>query len=355
MHAVAGTARSILDFFTTANFQKAFERLVCLPTDPRYRLCLFIDGLDEYSTDVNSGSLPETERENLARCLVNWATNDHVKILASSRPYSEFSETFAEDQRVHLHLLTHDDMINFGRRLFETHRVFQFPGVKERYKSLVAKVVGASDGVFLWTGLAIQRMLASLARRDSFKSLEKQLETAPRDLNVLYEKMFLAIDDHERHEAMKLMLLVSEERKSLGDLSHPRGVNAMAITWLESLENPEFPANQPFSQYTEKEIQENRQLVHSRVSGYTQGLLEVVTHKLAHNPYQSSMYLQHTVRFFHKSAMEYVAASRLAEEVRSSSPQLFNLEFYTRLSLAELHFGSRHDWDFLGQSFRRYP
>lgn len=333
-------------FFTTASFQKAFERLLSLPADPRYRLCLFIDGLDEYGADASSGSLPETQREDLAQSLFDWASNDHIKILASSRPYPEFSGTFAEDQRVHLHLLTYDDMIEFGYHLFEKHRVFRFPGVKERYQDLVQKVVSASGGVFLWTGLTIQRLLASLARRDSFESLEKQLEATPRDLHVLYERMFSEIDEQDRHEAMKMMLLVSEEWKYLGKYSHPRGINAMAISWLESLEDPEFPANQPFIVYTEDEIEEKRQFADYKVNGYTKGLLEVISHAPKRNDdgsWPSSSYLRHTVQFFHKTAQEYVAASSLAKEVLSSSPSLFSLEFYTRLSLAELHFGSLRD------------
>lgn len=343
-------------FFTTAGIQKAFERLLMLPADPRYRLCLFIDGLDEFGADGTSGSLPETQREDLAQSLVGWASNDHVKVLASSRPHPEFTETFAEDQRVHLHQLTYDDMIEFGEHLFERHRVFGFPGVKERYHSLVEKVVRASDGVFLWTGLTTQKMLASLARRDSFESVEKQLKVTPRDLNLLYEKMFSAIDENERRVAMKMMLLVSEEGKYLGELSHPRGVNAMAISWLESLEDPEFPANQPFKVYTDSEIEEKRQFAEARVNGYTRGLLEVITYMPEsedHHPPPS--YLRHTVQFFHRTALDYVAASSLAQDILSSSPKLFNLEFYIRLSLTELHFGSLHQWVGTSLAFLRYP
>lgn len=344
-------------FFTTASFQKAFERLLRLPSDPRFRLCLFIDGLDEYGADVNSGSTSETQREDLAQILVDSARSDHTKVLASSRPHPEFIHTFGDYQRVHLHHMTHDDMIEFGRHLFEKHRTFGFPGVKERYKDLVEKVVGASDGVFLWTGLVIRRLLASLARRDSFESLEKQLEATPRELTALYEEMFLTIDEHDRHEAMKMMLLVSEERKHLGKLSHPRGINAMAISWLESLEDPEFPANQPFKRYTENEIKEKRQFAEARVDGYTRGLLEVITYIPESDDYlyPQPSHQRHTVQFFHRSALDYVSASPLARDVLSSSPKLFNLEFYTRLSLTELHFGSLREKDEPPWAFKRYP
>lgn len=352
-------------FFTTASFQRAFERFLNLPVDPRYRICLFIDGLDEYGADIQSGSLPETQREDLAQSLVDWSSNDRVKLLISSRPHSEFMDTFAEDQRIHLHQLTLNDMIKFGCRLFEKHRVFRFPGVKEHYRSLVERVAHTSSGVFLWTGLTIQRLLASLARRDSFESLDRQLAATPRDLSVLYEKMFLEIDENDRKEAMKMMLLVSEERKYYpGFLSHPGGINALAISWLDSLENLDCPANQPFLVYSEAHVEERRQLAESRVNGYTRGLLEITSSITPGNknweypplPY----YMRHTVQFFHRTALEYVANSSLAHEVRSSSPTLFNLDFYTRLSLAELHFTSpsqeelEHDWPST-HSFPRYP
>lgn len=346
-------------FFTAAGIQKAFELLLILPADPRYRLCLFIDGLDEFGADVTSGSLPETQREDLAQSLVRWASNDYAKVLVSSRPYPEFTETFAIDQRVHLHQLTYDDMIEFGHHLFQRHRVFGFPGVRERYHSLIEKVVRASDGVFLWTGLTTQKMLACLARHDSFESVEKQLEATPRDLNLLYEKMFLAIDEQERRVAMKMMLLVSEERNYLGKLSHPRGVNALAISWLESLEDPDFPANQPFMLYNDTEIEEKRQFAEARVNGYTKGLLEVITFIPEYSS-PTPPHMRNTVQFFHRTARDYISASPLARDVLSSSPNLFNLEYYTRLSLAELHFGSLAEQvgsmtERLSLPFQRYP
>lgn len=345
-------------FFTTASFQKAFKRLLSLPAHPEYRICLFIDGLDEFGADICSGSLPETERENLAQSLVHWTSDDHTKVLASSRPHPEFIDTFVEDQRVHLHQLTHEDMVEFGRHLFERHRVFGFAGVKERYQDLVEKVVHASGGVFLWTGLTIQQLLASLTRHDSFESLERQLRATPRELSALYEEMLLAINEVDRQVAIKMMLLVSEERKHLGDLSHIGGVNAMAIGWLESLEDQDFPINEPFVVYTEHEIEEQRNFADSRVNGYTRGLLEVITHiPQTENHHPKPSYLRHTVQFFHRTALEYVASRSLTLDVLSSSPNLFNLEFYTRLSLAELHFGSIYgEGEYIGsRRFDRYP
>lgn len=346
---------SLSDLTTSSHYPQAFDRLLLLPADPRYRICLFIDGLDEYDADGTFGSLPETKREVLAERLVRWTRNEGVKILASSRPYPEFISTFAEDQRIHLHRLTYDDMVRFGHRLFERHRTFGFPGVKKGYQSLVEGVAHASDGVFLWTGLTIQRMLVSLTRVDSFDTLKNQLNDTPRDLNALYDKMFSAIDQHGRCVAMKMMLLVSEEQKYLGRLSHPRGVNAMAISWLDLLENPQFPANQPFLVYNDDGIEEKRRFADSRVNGYTGGLLEVITHlPETSNHFSWPPYLRHTVQFFHRTALEHVAASSFAQEVRSSSPNLFDLEFYVRLSLAELHFGSLHKTVGGMQPFERY-
>lgn len=342
-------------FFTTASFQEAFNRLLNLPADPRYRLCLFIDGLDEYGADMTSESLPETQREDLAESLADWASNDQVKILVSSRPYLEFSYAFPQDQRVHLHQLTHHDMIQFGRHLFEKSRVLELPGVKKRYQNLVEKVVRASEGVFLWTGLTIQGLITSLKKRDSFESLERQLETTPRGLKKLYHTMLSAIEDHEKVMAIKMMLLVSEERKYLGELSHPRGVNAMAISWLESLEQPEFPTNQPFETYTEDEVEERKRFAEDRVNGYTRGLLEVVTHIPSGDHFFEvlSPFQRHTVQFFHRTALEYVAESDLARNASSSST-MFNLKFYTRLSLTEFHFGSLQGWGGQSYHFKRY-
>ncbi|KAK1999303.1 hypothetical protein LX36DRAFT_748456 [Colletotrichum falcatum] len=306
--------------FAASGFKSAFERLLRLPPDPAYRLCIFIDGLDEYGADPISGELPEAQREELADFLSRWSSQDHVKILASSRPHEEFLVTFPEDKRVHLHRLTFSDMVKFGNHLFERHRVFRTHGVQEYYKPLVERVAEASDGVFLWTGLTIQRLLRSVSRRDKLDALEKQLDETPPQLDKLYEKMFASIDKPGQVRAMKMMLLVAQERKCLGELSHPGGVNAMAIDWLDDLENPNFPANQPFELWEEDEVEDRRRFAVSQVDGYTNGLLEVVSdmHK--------TPYLRHTVKFFHRTASDYVCSSSLARQILSSSPELFTLE-----------------------------
>ncbi|KAK1958564.1 hypothetical protein LY78DRAFT_697091 [Colletotrichum sublineola] len=233
--------------FAASGFKSAFERLLRLPSDPAYRLCIFIDGLDEYGADPTSGELPESQREELADSLSQWSSQDNVKILVSSRPHEEFLVTFPENKRVHLHHLTFSDMIKFGNHLFERDRVFRNHEVQKYYKSLVERVAKASDGVFLWTGLTFQRLLRSIRRRDKLDALEKELEETPPELDKVYEKMFTSIDAPGRIRAMKMMLLVAQERKCLGGLSHDRGINAMAIDWLHDLENPHFPANQPFT------------------------------------------------------------------------------------------------------------
>ncbi|KAK2030510.1 hypothetical protein LX32DRAFT_320694 [Colletotrichum zoysiae] len=351
--------------FAASGFKSAFGRLLRLPSDPAYRLCIFIDGLDEYGADPLSGELPESQREELAGFLSQWSSQGNVKILVSSRPHEEFLVTFPEDKRIHLHHLTLSDMIKFGNHLFERHRVFKTHGVQEYYRPLVERVAKASDGVFLWTGLTIQSLLRSVSRRDKLEALEKQLDETPSELHKLYDKMFQSIDGLDQDRAMKMMLLVAQEQKCLGKLSHPRGINAMAIYWLDDLEDPDFPANQPFTLWDDAKIEDQRQFAVSQVDGYTKGLLEVVSHKPdMFGPYPEPPHMRHTVKFFHRTASDYVCSSSLARQVLSSSPKLFTLEYYIRLALAELHFGSLRNPDIPRRKriifgrwpqFERYP
>jgi len=68
--------------WTTAILQSAFEKLIELAT-PR-RLCLFIDGLDEYEGDHTA----------IARLLTKIGEHEHVKICISSRPLLQFEKVF---------------------------------------------------------------------------------------------------------------------------------------------------------------------------------------------------------------------------------------------------------------------
>jgi hypothetical protein len=315
--------------FRPGDFEKAFEILISTsPPSSDYRICLFIDGLDEYvGDDINS-----LEHQKLADNLNKWASHDNIKILASSRPDRAFEETFSDDLRIRLHKLTAQDIAVIGYVMFKKHRSFKnHAEVRSRYKELVAKVVELSQGVILWARMAICTLLNAIGRDTPIDKAVKKLETAKGDINKLYEGMFKSISPDDLDEACKLLLLYAEN-KALDDL------NALSIKWLGEMEDSDFPTKCEIRPYTDEEIKRGHLTAERQLADLTMGLLEVVDEPL-YSSKQKDPYFGKRIVFFHRTARDFVRSSEMMRKFSAKLPNITE-NTYKRLILTELWFAN---------------
>jgi hypothetical protein len=315
--------------FRPGDFEKAFEILVSTsPPSFDYRICLFIDGLDEYvGDDINS-----LEHQKLADNLNKWASHDNIKILASSRADRAFEETFSDDLRIRLHKLTTQDITVIGYAMFEKHKTFKNNAeVRSRYKELVAKVVELSQGVILWARMAICTLLNAIGRDTPIDKAVKKLWTAKGDINKLYEEMFKSISPDDLDEACKLLLLYAENK----------GVhlNALSIKWLDEMEDSDFPAKCEIRPYTDEEISRGHLMAERQLADLTMGLLEVVDEPL-YSSKQKDPYFGKQIVFFHRTARDFVRSSEMIRQFSAKLPDFTKKDTYSRLLLAELWFAN---------------
>jgi hypothetical protein len=329
-------AKRFLDelFFEPPSIRKAFEDLMTKPPLPGYRFCLFINGLDEYGGD----DVHEKEHRLLADSLSVWAGQDDIKILASSRPYRQFEDTFSDELRIRLHEFTRFDIVIAGRAMFENDRCFKKrPEIRDCYADLVEKVADASDGVFLWATLAVRALLNAAGLYDPIDSLEQQLQWIPREFNKLYEKLFLSIEDVDRATAFKMLLLVAKCPPLIAPL------NALSITWLRDLDKPEFPTKCKIKPYTNEKIQQRHLQARHQIDGFTKGLLEIKT----------SLEVDQAHPFFQERVTvgDFVEQSRAIRDFATRSPDFTDISTYVRLLLAKLYFARTEDifslWKYL--------
>jgi hypothetical protein len=314
--------------FRPGDFEKAFEILVSTSTPSSdYRICLFIDGLDEYvGDDINS-----LEHQRLADNLNNWASQDNIKILASSRPDRVFEETFSDDFRIRLHKLTTQDIAVIGYVMFEKHKSFKnHAEVRSRYKELVAKVVELSQGVILWARMAICTLLNAIGRDTPIDKAVKKLETAKGDINKLYDGMFKSISPDDLDEACKLLLLYAENKGY--------DLNALSIKWLDEMEDSDFPAKCEIRPYTDEEIKRGHLMAERQLADLTMGLLEVVDEPL-YSSEQKDPYFGKRIVFFHRTARDFVRSSEMMRKFSAKLPNLTK-NTYKRLILTELWFAN---------------
>jgi hypothetical protein len=274
-------------FFRPEDFGKGLQRLISKSPDPGYRFCFFIDGLDEYGEDGTD----RLDHEKLAESLELWANKDDIKILVSSRPHSEFQAFFSDDLRIKLHDLTKPDISRFRRKMFENDK--NFSRMQDCYKGLVDKVIEYSDGVFLRARLAIRSLLIAVGRCEAIDSLEKQLDNIPKDINDLYEKLLAPVSPGDRVKTFKMLLLADM-------CSSWPGLTAVTVTWIDKLDDPNFPTSYNLQPYTHDEIKERQLTAKLQLDYYPKGLLEIYRQD------GESLMFRERVHFFHRTLRDFV-------------------------------------------------
>ncbi|KAK7704629.1 hypothetical protein SLS64_008393 [Diaporthe eres] len=173
--------------------------------DPKFKLCLFIDGLDEYQGD-------HTE---IVQVIQTIASHDHLKICASSRPWLDFLDAFdSSPWKLYVHDLTQQDMYHFVRDTLAENS--QFKRLLSSHRSaateLIVEITKRSQGVFLWTFLVVQSLSRGLRNEDHISDLHRRVQDLPTDLSEYFDLMLASIEDMYRKRVSRLFLTLSLAR-----------------------------------------------------------------------------------------------------------------------------------------------
>lgn len=309
------------DIIRPADIQKAITKLMRLTNEDdgeKYRICLFIDGLDELEGDC-------VDHCELAMQLQEWSTNDRVKICVSSRPHTEFLDVFSEQYRIHLHQLTTEDIAIFGRKMFESMPPQHFQRVEDLYERLVSQVVFKSEGVFLWARLAVRSLILEVYRHASNDSLLDRVDGLQPGLISLYDGMLASMDSRDRVRAHQVLYHVL-----LNPFKEP--LNALSLDWLDKLETPGEP---PVGKtYTTAEVAERTERIRRELDGLTNGILEIVP--IDGYGKDFGRFFQHRVQFFHRSVKEYLNNPERKKALAAAVPNLNKpAKTFTMIRLAE--------------------
>jgi len=159
---------------------------------PAVKVCLFIDGLDEYEGDV----------PDLLKLLLATAS-ENFKMIVSSRPIPSCITALKNYPHLRLEFLTRSDIL-----LYTEQSLLPHPNAKHLLQEnttavtrLVQEVANRSDGVFLWVTLVVKLLLKALDKNDSTGELRELLDTLPRDLELLYKHMMDRMTEPHRKDA----------------------------------------------------------------------------------------------------------------------------------------------------------
>jgi hypothetical protein len=177
------------------------------------RLCIFIDGLDEF---VGSG---QHDYRTLVDILDTWVqgSHDNLKLCVSSREENVFMNRYEEHQRLRLHEMTWYDLRKY------TQANLSHLQDKALLKKLCFEVPNKAQGIFLWCTLVVQTLrreievdphnsLAGSPLREF--SIMKLLDEMPADLEEIFRYILNRLSKQKKRSLYQTLSMVKVSAES---------------------------------------------------------------------------------------------------------------------------------------------
>ena len=175
--------------WTVRRLRTTFQTVI-RQIETTYRICIFIDGLDEINGD------PDAAIEEITNM-----TSSGVKICLSSRPERSFNDAFDSCAKLRLQDLTkHDIRVYVADKLEPWLRTEPEDEVSRMLNDIAHK----AQGVFLWVDLVVKALIKGLKNDDSLEQLQMRVASTPSDIEAVYSKMLSKIDEVHRKEAAQI-------------------------------------------------------------------------------------------------------------------------------------------------------
>ncbi|KAM0724322.1 hypothetical protein Q7P37_000204 [Cladosporium fusiforme] len=229
------------------------------------RICFFIDGLDEVE--------PERCHVKIAKNILKLSTYENVKVIASSRPWSDFEDAFQTPGKVlTLEKVNRLSIVNYVRAEMnandrgQTFSLVNWECLQEQWDRLrshhtherahvfVERLVTRADGVFLWIQLIMDALCKHLAWRCPITVLEGYVDSFPSELEHYFREMiFKRIHSSLISETAMALLIALQGHAPLSSF-------ALLCEYSDSgsscLIDPDFVSNVPCSTCTLAELKD---------------------------------------------------------------------------------------------------
>ncbi|KAI1089173.1 hypothetical protein F5B19DRAFT_495704 [Rostrohypoxylon terebratum] len=308
-----GISSEIFDWsYLSAMFTKVLQYL------QDSKVCLFLDGLDEYRmverrktyTEEELDLIYDGENEDEAWGRSSWITDGHreiarfmrhlgtshgVKICLSSRELNVFEDEFRDFPRIRVHEHTTESIIQYCQ-----NNLTRAAPDLDNLTNFISSITEKSCGVFLWVRIVVGMLVDGYTDGDSEDELWQILNSLPRRLggdDGLYMRMMQMVKREYLPESKRLFQLVSSK------LDHP-DLDIITLFFAEQwyLENGE----QELKAKTEKlqpktwdELQPRWKALERRLKSRCGGLLEGTKE----------------VRFMHQTAKEFISRQYLQKKI----------------------------------------
>ncbi|KAJ3469555.1 hypothetical protein MRS44_003620 [Fusarium solani] len=172
------------------------------------RLCLFIDGLDEYLGNCQDG----------ISFIKRLAAGQNVKVIVSSRPIPDCVAAFGGLPQLDLPDLTRPDIYAYVQDVIGKHPDMNRLSEDDPRGSqqIISDLVDKSSGVFLWVILACRSLISGFARNDNTAELQSRVNDLPPELKDMFQHMLIKVEPRYRSQASRLLRLCYAEQEAQG-------------------------------------------------------------------------------------------------------------------------------------------
>ena len=291
------------------------------------RLCLFIDGLDEYE-DPTGSTWDGDETVEYVREIVEVvrmiASFPYVKLCISSRPWVQFEAAFGSSRERKIYL--HDSNLN-DIRVYVTDKLLrgskqtlsgEAPDPSAELQDLVEEVTQASQGVFLWVFLVVNSLLRGLANHDRTAELKRRIATLPRDLDQYFRRMIDSVESLYQEQAAQILLV---------------SVAALEPLYLASYELIGEPLQHQacgtqVKPVTEEQCKSRTKIAETRLAARCPDLLKVTKTALGDSFLSGPNIIPRRVDFLHRTVREYLLGEEIQKVLKSRLQEPFDANVY---------------------------
>jgi len=279
-----------------------------LRQEDQIRLCIFVDGLDEFDGD----------HLEICKLLASLAASSCIKICVASRPWNIFEDEFRSERRLHVHELTGPDMEETTKGRLFSHSFWKTSNNKilqEDVRSLIHDIRQRANGVFLWVVLVTKSLCDGLTNRDTIHDLRRRLELLPTDLNALFKLILSRVDPAYLMKSAECLQIALHATTALPPQAY----------YYHELdhEDSEYALSDTLAKSSREEIVELQQLSIRRIVAVTGGLLEIQGKDPAFGV--DSVKPKLSVNFLHRTVAEFLRTRDVEMSLHGQARVGFNV------------------------------
>ncbi|KAM7219624.1 Prion-inhibition and propagation domain containing protein [Rhypophila decipiens] len=251
-----------------ADLKGAFTALPTILAEQGIKICLFIDGLDEFEGNLRIA----------IQMILEMGQSPNIKVVVSSRPEPACVSLFSTLKKLRLQDLNRPDI-----QEYVDSQVGANPYMQELRKDddagcarLLEDLADRASGVFLWIILACRSLLDGFDSTDSLCELRHRLEELPRELADMFQHILNKVPTAYHKQTAQLLKLAERCQVAPWHADDPHR-NGMPALTLSIMEHAEFcPESASFDHMSISEKKTACEKIEGRVRSRTGGLLELV-------------------------------------------------------------------------------